>query len=195
MKRSLAFLSLLLLATWAYPTDFKIMAGLSFSKSSEPMFHQGDIVFLFPPYAEFGAGFIAGGGIEFSLARNVVLEADALFFQKGSRIGLEEQIGTAMARISELSIPILIKVLLKPGTSPYILGGGEFGFVLTDGRTKSVDYGLLGGVGYRMRLKKSAMSLEARYHYGFQDMLPADVVLGYGVRKMRAFSFMLGFSI
>lgn len=199
MKKSLVFLSLLLLATWAYPADFKIMAGFSQSKSTERIGPDGG-VWLYTPYPEFGTGLAAGGGIEFSLTRNLAIEADALFIQKGSRIRVEDMgmpIGHSMARINELSIPVLVKVVLKPGTSPYILAGGEFAFVLTDG-PKSVDYGLIGGIGFRKQLNNVGMSIEARYHHGLQDMRPDNLTVSdfpTGLRKMRGFVFMLGFSI
>jgi len=197
MKKALAFILLLSLVTWAYPADFKIIAGLSLSKSTEGI-GLADEGWLYPPHPESGAGFVAGGGIEFSLARNVVLEADALFLQKGSKIRYEmSSLGPFMARINELSIPVLVKVLLKPGTSPYIVGGGEFAFVLTDG-PKSIDYGLVVGIGFRKQLKKASMSIEARYHHGLQDMRPDNLIFSYfpaGLRKMRVFVFMLGFSI
>jgi hypothetical protein len=197
MKKVFVFLSLLLLATWAYPADFKIMAGLSLSKSTERI-GPDDGVWLYPPHPEFGAGFAAGGGIEFSLTRNLAIEADALFFQKGSRIRYEmSAIAPGVARISELSIPVLVKVFFKPGTSPYILGGGEFAFVLTDG-PKSVDYGLIGGIGFRKQLNNIGLSLEARYHHGLQDMRPDNLIFSVfptGLRKMRVFVFMLIFSI
>lgn len=196
MKRTCLFLSLLLAASWLYPADFKIMAGLSLSKSTEPIWgnYLGG-----PLQTEFGAGLVAGGGIEFLLTRNLAIEADVLFTQKGTRIRVEDMgmpIGHSMARINELSIPVLAKVLFGPGTSPYILGGGEFAFVLTEGQ-KTVDYGLVGGIGFRKQLKKIGMSLEARYHHGLQDLNPDEVIfpVSPSLRKMRVLSFMLGLSI
>ena len=198
MKKMLVFLSLVSLATWAYPADFKIMAGLSNSKSTERIGPEG-VGWIYTPYSEFGAGFAAGGGLEFFLTKNLAIEADALFIQKGSRIRVEDMgllIGHYMARINELSIPVLAKVLLKPGTSPYILAGGEFAFVLTDG-PRSVDYGLIGGIGFRKQLNNVGLSIEARYHHGLQDMRSDINASDFpaGLRKMRGFIFMLGFSI
>jgi hypothetical protein len=199
MKKIHVLISIVLLTSWVYPADFKIMAGLSLSKSTEPLYVDGGLD-TYSLQAEYGVGFAAGGGIEFSLTRNLALEADALFIQKSSRLRIEEMgmpVGHSMARISELSIPVLVKVLLKPGNSPYILGGGEFAFVLTEG-PKKIDYGLVGGFGYRKQLKRFSMSLEARYHHGLQDMLPDEVIFpgaSSRLRKMRAFVFMVGFTI
>ncbi len=139
-----------------------------------------------------------GAGINECRRAVDMIEADALFFQKGSRIRYEmSAIEPFMARINELSIPVLVKVFFKPGTSPYILGGGEFAFVLTDG-PKSVDYGLIGGIGFRKQLNNIGISLEARYHHGLQDMRPDNLIFSVfptGLRKMRVFVFMLVFSI
>jgi hypothetical protein len=187
MKKICIFVFLALLAPRAYPAEFKIMAGLSLSKSTEPLFSYQVIN---PPQSEYGAGLLAGGGIEFSLTRNITFEADALYIQKGSKIRLEDQgmvIGHLMERMSEISFPLLIKISLKPGTSPYIVGGGEIAFVLPKG-PKRIDYGLVVGVGFRKQLKKFDMSLEGRYYHGLQDLHSI-------LRKMRVFVFTVGFSI
>jgi opacity protein-like surface antigen len=202
MKKILAFFFLLSFASLAYPADFKIIGGLSLSKSTEYMDPGG----LPGPslQAQYRSGFAVGGGVEFSLARNLALEVDAIFNQKGTRIRLQENDDPPvywMVRINELSIPVLAKVRLKPGTSPYILAGGELAFVLTDA-AKSVDYGLVGGIGFRKQLNKIGMSLEARYHHGLHDLQPEpiydpldDVPTYSRSRKMRVLVFMLGFSI
>lgn len=201
MKKIMAFIFLLSLAAVAYPADFKIIGGLSLSKSTEYM----DLGVLpgASLRAQYRSGFAAGGGVEFSLTRNLALEVDALFIQKGTRMRLQENDDPPvywMVRINELSIPVLAKVRLKPGTSPYILAGGELAFVLTDA-AKSVDYGLVGGIGFRKQLNKIGMSLEARYHHGLHDLQPEtyypldDVPTYSRARKMRVLVFMLGFSI
>jgi len=197
MKKAFAFVLLLFLATWAYPADFKIMGGLSLSKSTD--INPGGLA-IYSWRAQYGAGFAAGGGIEFSLAKSLALEIDALFIQKGTRVRFVESGDPPVywiERINELSIPVLVKVLLRPGTSPYILGGGEFALVLTD-RPKSTDYGLVGGIGFKKQLDKLGMSLEARYHHGLQDLRPNSVIfpaISTLSRKMRVFVFMIGFSI
>jgi opacity protein-like surface antigen len=202
MKKLIAFVFLLSLATWVYSVDFKIMGGLSLSKSTEYM----DLGILPDASlrAQYRSGFAVGGGVIFSLTKNLVLEVDALFVQKGTRIRLQENDDPPvywMVRINELSIPVLAKVRLRPGTSPYILAGGEFAFVLTDA-AKSVDYGLVGGIGFRKQLNKIGMSIEARYHHGLHDLQPEtiyifldDVPTYSRSRKMRVRVFILGFSI
>ncbi len=196
MKKVFVPIFLLLLVSWTYSAEFKILGGLSLSKSTGPITRQ-DGGYIFLPHPEFGAGIIAGGGVEFSLNSNIVLEADALFLQKGSRIGYQLLADHRLTRINELSIPVLIKVLFKPGTSPYILAGPELAFVLTDG-TKSLDYGVVGGIGFQKKLGGIAISLEARYHHGLRELMSDDLTppdVPVLMKKMRVFAFVLGFSL
>lgn len=196
MKKALLSIFLLVLVTQAYPADFKILGGVSLSRTTGPI-TRADMGYLYTPHPEFGAGLVAGAGVEFSLNKNLVLEADALFLQKGSRIGYQLLSSHSLTRINELSIPVLIKVLFWPGTSPYILAGPEVAFVLTDG-TKSLDYGVVGGIGFQKRFGGFGISLEARYHHGLRDLM-SDALTPPNVpvlmKKMRVFAFVLGFSL
>lgn len=200
MKRILALVFIASLASWAHAVDIKIMAGLSLSKSTKFLAFGGLDFYSIQP--EYGAGLAAGGGIEFSLARNLSLEIDALYLQKGSGLrvfeeGEETVVSHHMARIDELSVPVLFKAYLNRESSPYILGGGEFALVLTEGPRKT-DYGLVGGIGYRRPIRRINVSLEARYHHGFQDLQPEGDLrpeLSARLRRMRVFVFMIGFRI
>lgn len=199
MKRILVLFFVISLSCWAYPADFKIMAGLSVPRSTGPLALYG---LGFSAEPGYGAGLAAGGGIEFSLARNLSLEIDALYLQKGSGLrvfeeGEETVVSHHMARIDELSVPVLFKAYLNRESSPYILGGGEFALVLTEGPRKT-DYGLVGGIGYRRPIRRINVSLEARYHHGFQDLQPEGDLrpeLSARLRRMRVFVFMIGFRI
>jgi hypothetical protein len=198
MKKAFAAILFLITGAWVFPADIRILAGLSLSKSTEPITVPG-IIYLYPPRAEYGAGFAAGAGIEFALTANVAIEADVLFLQKGSRIsyGGESPVTSAMARINELSIPVIVKVRFFSRTSPYLLAGPELAFVLSDG-PKDIDYGAVAGIGFELRLKGSAISVEARYHQGQHDLRPDDLVFPVSpdiLRKTRVFVFMLGFTL
>jgi hypothetical protein len=196
MKKALVSIFLLGLVTRTYSADLKILGGLSLSRTTGPITREG-AVYLYPPHPEFGAGFIAGGGIEIPLNRNVALEADALFLQTGSRVGYRLSDYHSLTRINELSIPVLVKLLFWPGTSPYLLAGPEMAFVLTDG-TKSVDYGVVGGIGFQKRFQGFGISLEARYHYGLRELMSDDLTppeVPVLMKKMRVFAFVFGFSL
>jgi Outer membrane protein beta-barrel domain len=196
MKKAFVLILFFLIAAGAFPAEFKIVMGGTASKSSGPI-TLSDWGYIYTPRAEFGTGFVAGGGVEFSLAKNVVLEADALYLQKGSRIRYDLSGSTPVtARINELSLPVMIKILLRPGTSPYVTMGGEFALVLTE-QPKDIDYGLVGGIGFQKKLGSSAVSLEARYHHGLHDLRPADIMFPDAAaiqRKMRVFVIMLGYT-
>jgi hypothetical protein len=66
-----------------------------------------------------------------------------------------------------------------PGPSPYVLGGGEFSYILThkSGVTdikanyKSFDYGLVFGAGYKMSMPGASLFFEGRYHLGLNNIL------------------------
>jgi len=142
------------------------------------------------------------GGIEFSLSRTIALELSGLFFQKGSRIELRygnEVIGHSIERMNELSFPAFLKIYLKPGTSPYLLGGGEVGFVLAHQSdphnyglvSQRTEYGLVFGAGFRQQIGGSYTTIEGRYNHGLQNMVSDFSML----RKMRVFSFLVGFSL
>lgn len=130
MKKLCFVLVFLVFTSWAYPVELKIMAGADLSKSTEPLRGLWSEIYA---VSQYGAGFVVGGGIEFTLTRNIALEVDGLFFQKGCRLEWrywDEVIGHSIERMNELSFPVLLKLYLRPGTSPYLLGGGEFAFAL-----------------------------------------------------------------
>jgi hypothetical protein len=191
--RKLAFLLMLgLFVSVAYPVELKVMGGIDFSKSTEPI--GGAWPGSSPdPTAEYGLGAIAGGGVEFSLTKHVAIEVDGFYFQKGSAIEVRE-LGVLniheMVRLNELSFPVLLKVCLRPGTSPYLVGGAEYAFVLSKG-PKDTDYGLVFGAGFRKKVKRAFLSIEGRYHLGLQDTLTEESIL----RELRVFVLMMGFSI
>jgi hypothetical protein len=204
MKKMYCVLGLALLASGATfpnlafggklvgPVEFKFMAGASLSRSTELI---GAYFPEFYPIAGYGLGIVAGGGVELPLARNIALEIDAHFFQKACRINIldyytELPFGHYTERLNEISFPLLLKLCMKPGTSPYLLAGGEIAPILSTTPLR-LDYGLVFGLGFRKKIGGNRLSIEGRYHLGFQDTLIGDVPL----RKMRAFALMVGFSI
>jgi hypothetical protein len=122
-------------------------------------------------------GFLVGGGIELFSVPHMSLEIEGLYFRKGSKV---EIIGVeGDYTLDVISIPALIKVKILPGPSPYILGGGEFSYILThklDGvdiknTTKSIDYGVIFGAGYEMSMPGASLFFEGRYHLGVANIL------------------------
>jgi opacity protein-like surface antigen len=122
-------------------------------------------------------GFLVGGGIELFSVPHISLEIEGLYFRKGSKV---EIIGVeGDYTLDVISIPALIKVKILPGPSPYVLGGGEFSYILThklDGvdiknTTKSIDYGVIFGAGYEMSMPGASLFFEGRYHLGVANIL------------------------
>lgn len=190
MKKLYSLLVILVFASWAYPAELKIMGGVSLSKSTEPVQGTGFEYYYKPVY---GAGAILGGGLEFNLTQRIAFEVDAFYFQKGSRIKIifeDVVVDPFMERMDELSFPVLFRYHLKPGTFPYILGGGELAIVLARD-PKRIEYGLVCGAGFRKQLRSVIISLEGRYHHGLQDTNRGN----WELRKMRVFAFIVGFSI
>ena len=203
MKRLSFLLAILIFVSEAAAVDFKIFGGASLSRSTEPLEGYWLEIYL---VSQYGAGFVVGGGIEFTLTRNIAFEADVLFFQKGSGIEMrqrgdpvpDEVIGHSMERMNELSFPVLYRFYLKPGNSPYLLGGGEFAFVLSKAPdpnnygliSQRTEYGLVFGAGLRKQIKGGYLSVEGRYNHGLQDMASDFSIL----RKMRVFSVLVGLS-
>jgi hypothetical protein len=175
----------------AGPIEFKLLGGAAFARSTEPL----GFIYLRTPHAEFGLGGLAGIGIELPLTKTLAFEVDGLFLQKGSRIELRDEfdqdiIRLYLERLDTFSIPAFYKWYVGRGDSPFLLAGGEVAFSLQQG-TKRLDYGLVAGLGYRKRLGRIRLSLEARYHHGLRDMLTEGSLL----RKMRVFALLAGVAV
>ncbi len=194
MKKLMVVLLFGAFVTAAFPAEMRILGGATFSRSSEPL--GGVSIPEIYGQAASLTGLSVGGGIAFSLVRNVALEVDCLYLQKGIMVETYSSfddtfLGRHALRLNELNFPVLLKFSIWPGTGPYLMGGGEFAFVLTSG-PKNIDYGLILGVGFRKQIRTMALSIEARYHFGLQD-ISTDSTMIRG--KMRSAVILFGFSI
>ncbi len=192
MKKALIISIITLFVATAYPAEVKILGGISFSRSTEPLEDYGRVDWT-PVVAGTLAGVSIGAGVSFSLARGVDLELDCLFLQKGAIVEIIGIAGIPIerfnARVNELSFPVLLKLAITPGTGPYLIGGGELAWVLSR-EPESMDFGLIFGIGFRKSIGKTAISLEGRYHLGIGDLATDLSVL----RRIRAFVVLIGFS-
>jgi len=122
-------------------------------------------------------GFLIGGGIELFSVPNISLDIDGFYFRKGSKFKSATEERDYI--LDEISITPVVRVKFLPGPSPYILGGGEFSFILTHKRDdvdikdtiKSLDYGLVFGAGYQMSMPGASLFFEGRYHLGIANIL------------------------
>jgi hypothetical protein len=168
-KFLLIFLTIILVST-THAYGFKFMAGGHLSKYAvEP---EGAGVEW-----KNKMGFLVGGGIELFSVPYISLEIEGLYFRKGSKV---EIIGVeGDYTLDVISIPALVKVKILPGPSPYVLGGGEFSYILTHklddvdikNITKSYDYGVIFGAGYEMSMPGASLFFEGRYHLGLNNIL------------------------
>lgn len=190
-KFLLIFLTIILVST-THAYGFKFMAGGHLSKYAvEP---EGAGVEW-----KNKMGFLVGGGIELFSVPYISLEIEGLYFRKGSKV---EVIGVeGDYTLDVISIPALIKVKIMPGPSPYILGGGEFSYILTHkfddvdikNTTKSIDYGVIFGAGYKMSMPGASLFFEARYHLGVANILK-DPAPGESI-KTKALVVIVGIKI
>jgi len=161
-------------------------------------------------------GFLLGTGIEFTLARNISFEIDVLYLQKGTEVHkvysqIEIFVVPQKYTLQVISIPILLKIKFLRGTSPYILGGHEWSFILShgfrsrllDGRTgdfssikeltETLESSLVFGGGFGMKEKSILFFIEGRYHYGLNNIIKGQ--LDWTSAKTRTIVLLVGFKI
>jgi len=220
MKKFLFVLLSIAFVSGAYAQEFKLICGLNLSKYIlSPDLNQPNIGIEFERKSNYKMGFTLGCGVEFALSKNIAFEIDWLYSQKGCKgevkpvyPALEESYIVPIPTEYSLhlfSIPVILKIKFLPDSSPYILGGGEFSFVLThrythifngggDGlniteNTKYLDYGLLFGGGFEIRSKAASLFIEVRYHLGLQNI--SKDYFKFESIKTRAVVLILGFKI
>ncbi len=190
-KFSLIFLAIILVST-THAYGFKFMVGGHLAKYAvEP---EGAGVEW-----KNKTGFLMGGGIELFSVPNISLDIDVFYFRKGSKLkSATEELDYAL---DVVSITPLLRVKFLPGPSPYVLGGGEFSYILTHksgdidikANYKSFDYGVVFGAGYQMSMPGASLFFEGRYHLGLANILkdPAPDAS----RKTKAFVVIVGIKI
>jgi opacity protein-like surface antigen len=180
----------------------KLMGGLS----------MGNLTFSEPLSAEVkktskmgfmgGLGFESGGRIAFEL--DLLYSPGGAVFKDAVDTASKERItisGTAV------TAPIMVKIRFMPGTTPYVLAGGEIGYILSQkvvvtdaaGTDTEVDitdeinrllYGVVFGGGVEMQVGGMNLLLEARYRIGLSNLIK-DAEPGTSV-KATALSILLG---
>jgi opacity protein-like surface antigen len=170
MKKALLIFLTIILVSTTHAYGFKFMAGGHLAKYAVEPEVVGD-------EWKNKTGVLVGGGIELFSVPNISLDIDGFYFRKGSKFksGTEELDYT----LDVISITPLIRVKFLPGPSPYVLGGGEFSYILTHksddtdikANYKSFDYGLVFGAGYQMSMPGASLFFEGRYHLGLNNIL------------------------
>jgi hypothetical protein len=170
------------------PGGFKIMVGYGMAslKSSNTSSSTLDT------YKKSLSGLV--GGVGFETGGTIGLEIDVMYLPKGVRYqgaGFGYTSFDYKERITEISVPVLLKFNLPvQGVNPFLLGGGEIGYVVqakddytytsggttTSGSTdlkdsvNKIDYGLVLGGGVGIPLGGLNFVGELRYHLGLANL-------------------------
>ncbi len=133
--------------------------------------------------------FWVGGGFEFELSERLGLEFNLLLLQKGSKVeSISLSDSEANYNLRVISFPALVSFKFKRNFPFYILGGGEFSFVLSHEfvrknnskadesdlkeDTKTFDVGLVFGCGFELKVSRfQSFFIEGRYHFGLVNVL------------------------
>ena len=146
------------------------------------------------------------GGIGFEIGSQFSFEIDLMYMPKGVKFqGMYDATAEGGGKVdfdvdvamNAVSVPVLIKIKILPGSTPFLFGGGEVGYILngkakytitSDGETQKdeedllkadengeigvnrIDYGLVFGAGFEMNLGGLKFTIEGRYHMGLANL-------------------------
>ena len=144
--------------------------------------------FSFDAVTKFGVG----GIMLYPLSEVLDLQVEAMYLLKGSKAEFDffGTVSELELNLAYLSVPVMGRYNLGSGdTSPYIVVGPEFGFLLSakfkfgdepEGDVKdsykSLDLGLNIGAGVSMNMGANSVFVEVRYSLGLSDIndIPDD---------------------
>jgi hypothetical protein len=146
------------------------------------------------------------GGIGFEIGSHFSFEIDIMYMPKGVKAqGTYDATAQGAGQVTfdfdvsmnAVTVPVLLKLKILPGSTPFIFGGGEAGYIL-DGKSKytitqsgqtqsgeqdlfekdangetalsHIDYGLVFGAGFEANLGGIKFSIEGRYHMGMANL-------------------------
>jgi len=188
MKRLFIIVMSIALASEAFAQQLKIIGGMNLAKYPQEPALVWIAVAGYHHEPAYKPGFLGGIGIEFALTRNIALEIDGLYIQKGSHYVYSfNKEGNIKHNLNVISALLLIKFKFLQGSSPYVLGGYEYSTILSHeysdnlgGQilekqdvkdfTKSTDDVIVLGGGYEFRKKAVSFSVEGRYHHGYKNI-------------------------
>jgi hypothetical protein len=224
MKKCMTIFLTFFLFSGAYAQQLKILGGPTISNYTErwpqEVYWLQNAAFFQNPFKNIKIGFLAGVGIEFALEKNLAIEIDGLYFDKGSSFLYNWPTPTTLTEeiydMHGISFPLLLKIKLIPRPFPYILGGVEPSFIFSHGRvtkiggesasrgtwenilenTKKADLGLIFGIGFEMKMSKALFFFEGRYNLGQENLYNGEVYIPERPRiKTCALEVLTGFKI
>jgi len=149
----------------------------------------------------------AMGGIGFESGARLSFELNVMYMPKGVKFkGTYDATSSGGGKttfdsdmvMNEISVPAFIKFKILPGSTPFLFGGGEVGYVLSskmsytytdaagshsdssdllnpegggESSLNRIDYGLVFGGGYEANLGGMRLTVEGRYYMGLANLL------------------------
>lgn len=204
MKKALIVLLGLLSVSAASAVDLRFFVGSTVSTYSsrwpslyDEYTYQGSGL---NPFRNYKAGVTFGLGFEFPVARNLKLDIDVHYSNRGADFKMW-YISSGVDGFEEahdlrgVSVPVLLKFSPLPRYFPYILAGGDVTFILThrresfllynyqsdeqwigagledfDPSTRKWDFGPVAGLGIEFPVSRGTFFLEARYRLGLTNL-------------------------
>jgi hypothetical protein len=209
MKKYLIIIFILFFCYGAYAQELKLFGGANFSKYTEKYVPPWVMSADYNPFHDSKMGFLAGGGIELVINKNIAFEMDALFVQKGSNFSYLNNEKFKYS-LNVLSFPIILKLYLIPNFPFYLLEGYEYSIILSHEKifiangqevskenikpkTKSYDQGVVFGLGFKQKLPSGSLIIEARYNLGLRNL--SKDYRDYPSIKTSAAGILFGFTI
>jgi len=153
--------------------QIKLLGGNNFSRYAfSPDTYMGidwDTGIEFRIKSNLKNGLLIGLGLEFSLNKYLGFEMDILYSQKGChsqvfRADIPDR--TTDYSLNAISLPLLLKIKLKPVSSPYVLCGLECSYILS----KS-DFGYILGGGFEIKIQRITFFVEGRFYFGLKNIM------------------------
>jgi len=176
-------------------------ANISYDKSRVDSVAQG---ISYDQYIKSRTGLL--GGVGFEMGSQFSFEIDLVYMPKGVKFqgsydasaqGYGQITFDVDVAMNAVTVPVLLKIKLLRGTTPYLFGGGEVGYIL-DGKAKysisqggqsqsgsqdllekdengenplnRIDYGVIFGGGFELNLGGLRFTIEGRYHMGLANL-------------------------
>ena len=180
---------------------FKLMGGLS----------MGNLNFsnVFDPSLKKSSKTEFMGGLGFESGGRIAFEMDLLYSPGGGVLKAADPAVKSKISIAgtAITLPVMLKVRFLPVLTPYILAGGEIGYILAqkivftkeDKTTSEIDvadkinrllYGVVFGAGCELQGWGMNLLLEARYRLGLSNQIKDPAAGAY--IKTTALTFLLG---
>jgi hypothetical protein len=154
-------------------------------------------------------GLTGGGFVQFAFNDRFSLQPEMQFVMKGVNLDLEDNLGSASAKVNYLEFPIFVRFnrSLDDTVSGYVMGGPSFSAKVGTGGTLSGEQGAVSGsrdfdidpaissrdvgLAFAGGLEWQKFLIEARYVLGLTD-IATDIYQHDDALKNRSFSIMFG---